>query len=154
MSHSERDETLRMQARFVRVQCFVEELMRDGMTFEDVAQLLRQVMAGHHPPGRAPFPVPGRTMYVSRWAAPTPLRTIPATWAVRQVGGSGGRVHVAVVVACRRGPGWPAPVRGGAKSAVGGVGPLPDACRIGRRAHPGRRPFLPDQNSVHSAYRP
>lgn len=45
MSHSERDETLRMQARFARVQAFIEEMMREGLSFEDVAQLLRQVMA-------------------------------------------------------------------------------------------------------------
>lgn len=45
MSHAERDETLRMQAQFARVQHFIEELLRDGLSFEDVTELLHRGVA-------------------------------------------------------------------------------------------------------------
>ena len=47
--------------------------------------------------------------------------TIPATWAGRR---GRGEVHVAVVVACRRGPGSPAALRGVGRGA-GAAGPRP-----------------------------
>lgn len=45
MSHSERDETLAAQAQFALVQHFIEELMKDGMTLNDITELLHRGVA-------------------------------------------------------------------------------------------------------------